>query len=158
MAPQAKKIQGTSISQRHPWFNHGSTRRGKNAGEKIESALIWGRHLQKGLVKKVSVFFSPPDFSVFFFFFENQFLEKLVFKTSFFNHPNTLDNIKPTYITHSPKLRITCDQPWSQFKVTIFSLKKFSDPGIFSDRSGNAIPRLFAKKYCTLRSLNVCVS
>ena len=62
-----------------------------------------------------------------------------------------------SYITHSPKLRITCDQPWSQFKVTIFPLKKFSDPGIFSDRSGNAIPRLFAKKYCTLRSLNVCV-
>ena len=38
----------------------------------------------------MSVFFSPPDFSVFFFFFENQFLEKLVLKTSFFNHPNTL--------------------------------------------------------------------
>ena len=91
MAPQAKKNQGTAISQMAlPWFNHGSTRRGENAGKKIESALIWGRHLQKGLVKSVG-FFSPPDFSGFFFFFENQFLEKLVFKTSFFNHPNTLD-------------------------------------------------------------------
>ena len=36
-------------------------------------------------------FFFPLQISLsFFFFFENQFLEKLVFKTSFFNHPNTL--------------------------------------------------------------------
>ena len=76
-----KKISRNShFPKALPWFNHGSTRRGKNAGKKIESALIWGRHLQKGLVKSVG-FFSPPDFSVFFFFF---------LKTSFFNHPNTL--------------------------------------------------------------------
>ena len=62
---------------------------GEKCGEKIESALIWGRHLQKGLVKSVGFFF-PSRFLCFFFFFENQFLEKLVLKTSFFNHPNTL--------------------------------------------------------------------
>ena len=86
-----KKISRNShFPKALPWFNHGSTRRGKNAGEKIESALIWGRHLQKGLVKSVG-FFSPSRFlCFFFFFFENQFLEKLVLKTSFFNHPNTL--------------------------------------------------------------------
>ena len=35
----------------------------------------------------MSVFFS---LQISLFFFENQFLEKPVFKTSFFNHPNTL--------------------------------------------------------------------
>ena len=84
-----KKSRNSHFPKALPWFNHGSTRRGKNAGEKIESALIWGRHLQKGLVKSVGFFF-PSRFLCFFFFFENQFLEKLVFKTSFFNHPNTL--------------------------------------------------------------------
>ena len=84
-----KNSRNIHFSKALPWFNHGSTRRGKNAGKKIESALIWGRHLQKGLVKSVGFFF-PSRFLCFFFFFENQFLEKLVFKTSFFNHPNTL--------------------------------------------------------------------
>ena len=84
-----KKSRNSHFPKALPWFNHGSTRRGKNAGKKIESALIWGRHLQKGLVKSVGFFF-PSRFLCFFFFFENQFLEKLVFKTSFFNHPNTL--------------------------------------------------------------------
>ena len=63
-----KNSRNSRFTKALPWFNHGSTRRGKNAGKKIESALIWGRHLQKGLVKSVG-FFSPPDFSVFFFFF-----------------------------------------------------------------------------------------
>ena len=84
-----KKSRNSHFPKALPWFNHGSTRRGKNVGGKIESALIWGRHLQKGLVKSVGFFF-PSRFLCFFFFFENQFLEKLVFKTSFFNHPNTL--------------------------------------------------------------------
>ena len=88
-----KKNQGTAISQRH---SRGSTTvlpgGEKMRGKKIESALIWGRHLQKGLVKSVGFFF-PSRFLCFFFFFENQFLEKLVFKTSFFNHPNTLESI-----------------------------------------------------------------
>ena len=84
-----KKSRNSHFPKALPWFNHGSTRRGENAGKKIESALIWGRHLQKGLVKSVGIFF-PSRFLCFFFFFENQFLEKLVFKTSFFNHPNTL--------------------------------------------------------------------
>ena len=84
-----KKSRNSHFTKALPWFNHGSTRRGKNAGKKIESALIWKRHLQKGLVKSVGFFF-PSRFLCFFFFFENQFLEKLVFKTSFFNHPNTL--------------------------------------------------------------------
>ena len=56
-----KNSRNIHFSKALPWFNHGS-RRGKNAGEKIESALIWGRHLQKGLVKSVGFFF-------FFFFF-----------------------------------------------------------------------------------------
>ena len=84
-----KNSKNSHFTKALPWFNHGSTRRGKNAGKKIESALIWGRHLQKGLVKSVGFFF-PSRFLCFFFFFENQFLEKPVFKTSFFNHPNTL--------------------------------------------------------------------
>ena len=76
MAPQAKKKikeqpfpKGTPVVQ--PRFYQ--------AGKKCE----------KGLVKSVGFFF-PSRFLCFFFFFENQFLEKLVFKTSFFNHPNTL--------------------------------------------------------------------
>ena len=93
-----KNSRNIHFSKALPWFNHGSTRRGKNAGKKIESALIWGRHLQKGLVKSVGFFF-PSRFLCFFFFFENQFLEKLVFKTSFFNHPNTLHYVSTTHAT-----------------------------------------------------------
>ena len=85
-----KKIKEQPFPKALPWFNNGFTRREKNAGKKIESALIWGRHLQKGLVKSVGFFFPSRFLCFFFFFFENQFLEKLVFKTSFFNHPNTL--------------------------------------------------------------------
>ena len=62
-----KNSRNIHFSKALPWFNHGS-RRGKNAGEKIESALIWGRHLQKGLVKSVGFFF-PSRFLCFFFFF-----------------------------------------------------------------------------------------
>ena len=37
---------------------------------------------------------------------------------------------------------------WYKLKVTHFLLKKLSDPGIFSDCSGNASEALFAgKKY-----------
>ena len=37
---------------------------------------------------------------------------------------------------------------WYKLKVTHFLLKKLSDPGIFSDRSGNASEALFAgEKY-----------
>ena len=46
----------------------------------------------------MSVFFPLQISLFFFFFFENQFLEKLVFKTSFFNHPNTLYFSGPTYV------------------------------------------------------------
>ena len=66
-----KKSRNSHFPKALPWFKkkrHGSTRRGKNAGKKIESALIWGRHLQKGLVKSVGFFF-PSRFLCFFFFF-----------------------------------------------------------------------------------------
>ena len=41
-------------------------------GKKIEFALIWGRHLQKGLVKSVGFFF-PSRFLCFFFFLKTSF-------------------------------------------------------------------------------------
>ena len=37
-----EKIKEQPFHKALPWFNHGSTRREKNAGKKIESALIWG--------------------------------------------------------------------------------------------------------------------
>ena len=47
-------------------------------------------------------FFFPFQISLFFFFFfENQFLEKLVFKTSFFNHPNTLLSMRAHLLNFS---------------------------------------------------------
>ena len=63
-----KKSRNSHFTKALPWFNHGSTRRGGNAGKKIESALIWGRHLQKAPVKSVGFFF-PSRFLCFFFFF-----------------------------------------------------------------------------------------
>ena len=91
MAPQAKKKikeqpfhKGTPVVQPR-FYQAGKKCRGKN---RVCPNL--GTTFTERPGEKCRFFFSPPDFSVFFFFFENQFLEKLVFKTSFFNHPNTL--------------------------------------------------------------------
>ena len=125
-----KNSRNSHFPKALPWFNHGSTRRGKNAGKKIESALIWGRHLQKGLVKSVGFFF-PSRFLCFFFFFENQFLEKLVLKTSFFNHPNTLlqmqhSGVRLTHGVSVPAPQRRCALSTSLFFsfFSVFSLVK----------------------------------
>ena len=86
-----KKSRNSHFPKALPWFNHGSTRRGKNAGKKIESALIWGRHLQKGLVKSVGFFF-PSRFLCFFFFFL-----KTSFWKNWFSKPVFLTTLIPCY-------------------------------------------------------------
>ena len=76
-----KKIKEQPFPKGTPVVQPRFYQAGKKCGKKIESALIWGRHLQKGLVKSVGFFF-PLQISLFFFFFffffffENQFFNR----------------------------------------------------------------------------------